>query len=136
MDCVIPCLGREQQTQQSCHHARMHVTNTASVPTAWRHHHQCHPFMVMDELLVYWMDSPGAPWAVFECVSCKCKKCTGARCSCKLNWLRCTGACHCDADNCENRCTTVIVTLTDMDYCQKTTPIWSDIWSMKQWVSL
>ena len=63
------------------------------------------------DILVDWMDSPAAPQAVPECVSCKCKKCAGARCSCKLNRLTCTGACRCDADDCENR----LVTPTDMD---------------------
>ena len=57
------------------------------------------------------MDSPAAPQAVLECVSCKCKKCTGARCSCKLNRLTCTSACRCGADDCKNR----LVIQTDMD---------------------
>ena len=118
-DCVIPCLGREQETQRSCHHARMHVTNTSSVPTI-RHclaarpsvpSHHGNGWAVDRDILVHWTDSPAAPQAVLESVSCKCKKCTGARCSCKLNRLTCTGACCCDADDCENR----LVTLTDMD---------------------
>ena len=56
---IISCLGREQQTQRSCHHAKMHATNTSSVLTirqpfggaAWRHDHQRHPIMAMDRLL-------------------------------------------------------------------------------------
>ena len=79
----------------------------------WQHDHQCDPLVAMDGLLteVHWTDSPAFPQSLLECVSCKCKKCTGVRCSCKLNQLTYTGACRCDADNCENR----QVTPTDMD---------------------
>ena len=62
-------------------------------------------------MLVHCTDIPAAPHTVLECVSCKCKKCAGARCSCKVNRLTCTGVCRCDADFCENR----LVTPTDLD---------------------
>ena len=56
-----------------------------------------------EELDLYWMKNEAAPNAVLECVSCKCKKCSTAHCSCKVNKLCCTGACSCDVDECENK---------------------------------
>ena len=94
------------------------MTNTSSVPTirqpfggtAWPTPHG-NGWTVDGNILVHWTDSPAAPQTALECVSCKCKKRAGARCSCKLNWLTYTGACHCDADDCKNR----PVPPTDMD---------------------
>ena len=97
-------------THQACQLSGSHLAallggTTVSAIPSW------HGWNIDGDILVHWTYSPAAPQAVHECVSCKCKKCTGVRCSCKLNRLTCTGACRCDADDCENR----LVTPTDMD---------------------
>lgn len=56
-----------------------------------------------ESISVHWMDLPAAPQAVLQCISCKCRTCSGGRCTCKLNQLPCTGACSCDDGVCENR---------------------------------
>ena len=84
-----------------CKDARDQHINRANYQAAiWRHSlaarspvpsRQGNGWTVDGHILVDWTDSPAAPQAVLECVSCKCKKYTGARCSCKLNRLTCTG---------------------------------------------
>ena len=96
-----------------CKDARDQQINRANYQAAiWRHSLAARPpvpsrqgngWTVDGDILVDWTDSPAAPQAVLECVSCMCKKCTGARCSCKPNRLTCTGACRCDVDDCDNR---------------------------------
>lgn len=58
----------------------------------------------MDSLAPTMMTKDPAPSTLLELISCPCKKtsCRRAACLCRVNGLRCTEACTCSSDECEN----------------------------------
>ena len=52
---------------------------------------------------IKWMTQDPAPKSVLEFAHCKtCKKCNTRRCACKNRTFKCTDACGCDVNLCEN----------------------------------
>lgn len=63
-----------------------------------------HGWKIVDgELAVHWLEGPYAPSSVLKTVKCGCRKtdCTGRKCLCHMQGLRCTVLCKCG--NCSNQ---------------------------------
>ena len=59
--------------------------------------------IVEDGIQIVWMNKDPAPRSVLELISCKtCKKCSTKHCPCKKHTFKCTDACGCNINTCEN----------------------------------
>ena len=63
-----------------------------------------HGWKKVDGVLdIHWMTRAPTPDSVLELVACKsCKKCDTRRCPCQNKGFKCTDACGCDSNSCEN----------------------------------
>ena len=56
-----------------------------------------------DDVSIVWITKDPAPKAILEFISCKsCKKCNTRRCPCQNRNYKCTDACGCNVEVCEN----------------------------------